>query len=447
MEKSRESWGSRFGFIMSTIGFAIGLGAVWRFPYMVGVNGGGAFLIVYVLISLVIGIPLFVAEMGLGRKTHLNPVEGMRKLTKNGSIWVGIGWLGVIASLFIMSYYIVVIGWMLAYLAKTFMGSFNGLSITEVSQVYSNFISSPSQVLFYTAIMIILLGIIVNKGLKAGIENCCKYLMPALFIILILLAIRSMLLPGAMEGIIWYLTPDFSKITGEVILAALGQAFFAIGIGVAAAFVYGSYLDDEKSNITGDATIIVISNTAIAIVAGLIIFPAIFSFGMSPTEGPGLTFITMPNLFSQMAGGKLFGCAFFFLVIIAGITSGIGYIESIVCTISEVFDINRKKTVWIVLTIIFLLSIPCILANGPLSEVNIFGKNFFDLTDYISGNILMPLGALMISIYTAYKWKFENYMDEVNTGSKKVRVYKWMKPIVVYLIPISVFIIMIAGLI
>lgn len=256
-----------------------------------------------------------------------------------------------------------------------------------------------------------------------------------------------MLLPGAMEGIIWYLTPDFSKITGEVILAALGQAFFAIGIGVAAAFVYGSYLDDEKSNITGDATIIVISNTAIAIVAGLIIFPAIFSFGMSPTEGPGLTFITMPNLFSQMAGGKLFGCAFFFLVIIAGITSGIGYIESIVCTISEVFDINRKKTVWIVLTIIFLLSIPCILANGPLSEVNIFGKNFFDLADYISGNILMPLGALMISIYTAYKWKFENYMDEVNTGSKKVRVYKWMKPIVVYLIPISVFIIMIAGLI
>ena len=346
-----------------------------------------------------------------------------------------------------MSYYIVVIGWMLAYLVKTFMGSFNGLSITEVSQVYSNFISSPSQVLFYTAIMIILLGIIVNKGLKAGIENCCKYLMPALFIILILLAIRSMLLPGAMEGIIWYLTPDFSKITGEVILAALGQAFFAIGIGVAAAFVYGSYLDDEKSNITGDATIIVISNTAIAIVAGLIIFPAIFSFGMSPTEGPGLTFITMPNLFSQMTGGKLFGCAFFFLVIIAGITSGIGYIESIVCTISEVFDINRKKTVWIVLTSIFLLSIPCILANGPLSEVNIFGKNFFDLADYISGNILMPLGALMISIYTAYKWKFENYMDEVNTGSKKVRVYKWMKPIVVYLIPISVFIIMIAGLI
>lgn len=447
MEKARESWGSRFGFIMSTIGFAIGLGAVWRFPYMVGVNGGGAFLIVYVLISLVIGIPLFIAEMGLGRKTHLNPVEGMRKLTKKGGIWVGIGWLGVIASLLIMSYYVVVIGWMLAYLVKTVMGVFNGLSIDEVSQVYSSFIATPSQGLLYTGIMVVLLGVIVNKGLKDGIENCCKYLMPALFVILIVLAIRSMLLPGAMEGIKWYLTPDFSKITGDVILAALGQAFFAIGIGVAAAFVYGSYLDDKKSNIPGDATIIVVSNTAIAIVAGLIIFPAIFSFGMSPTEGPGLTFITMPNLFSQMSGGILFGSAFFFLVIIAGITSGIGYIEAIVCTISEVFNINRKKTVWLVLASIFLLSIPCILANGPWSEIKVLGKNFFDLADYISGSVLMPLGALMISLYTAYKWKFENYMDEVNVGAKKVKIYKWMKPIVVYLIPIAVLVIMVTGLV
>lgn len=447
MEKSRESWGSRFGFIMSTIGFAIGLGAVWRFPYMVGVNGGGAFLIVYVIISLVIGIPLFIAEMGLGRKTHLNPVEGMRKLTKKGGIWVAIGWLGVIASLLIMSYYIVVIGWMLAYLVKTVTGTFQGLSIQEVSQVYTSFISSPSQGLLYTGIMVIILGVIVTRGLKDGIENCCKYLMPALFAILIILAIRSILLPGAWEGIKWYLTPDFSKINADVILAALGQAFFAIGIGVAAAFVYGSYLDNKKSNIPGDATIIVVSNTAIAIVAGFIIFPAIFSFGMSPTEGPGLTFITMPNLFSKMSGGIIFGSAFFFLVIIAGITSGIGYIEAVVCTISEVFNIDRKKAVYAVLLTIFILSIPCIMANGPWSEIKIMNRNFFDLADYISGSILMPLGALMISVYTAYKWKFENYMEEVNVGAGKIRIYKWMKPIVIYIIPIAVLIIMLTGLI
>lgn len=447
MEKSRESWGSRFGFIMSTIGFAIGLGAVWRFPYMVGVNGGGAFLLVYVLISIVIGIPLFIAEMGLGRKTHLNPVEGMRKLTKKGSPWIGIGWIGVIASLLIMSYYIVVIGWMLAYLLKMATGAFAGLSIDEVSNVYTSFISNPMQGVIFTLLIVIILGVIVTRGLKDGIENCCKYLMPALFVILIILAIRSIMLPGAIEGIKWYITPDFSKITPQVVLAALGQAFFAIGIGVAAAFVYGSYLDDKKSNIPGDATIIVLSNTMIAIVAGFIIFPAIFSFGMSPAAGPGLTFVTMPNLFSQMSGGVIFGTAFFFLVIIAGITSGIGYLEAIVCTISEVFKLERKKAVWSTLLVIFTLSIPCILANGPWSEIIILGRNFFDLADFISGNILMPLGALMISLYTAYKWKYENYMDEVNIGAGKVRVYKFMKPIVIYLIPIAVLIIMVTGLI
>lgn len=447
MEKSRESWGSRFGFIMSTIGFAIGLGAVWRFPYMVGVNGGGAFLLVYVLISIVIGIPLFIAEMGLGRKTHLNPVEGMRKLTKKGSLWVGIGWIGVIASLLIMSYYIVVIGWMLAYLLKMATGAFAGSSIDEVSNVYTSFISNPMQGVIFTLLIVIILGVIVTRGLKDGIENCCKYLMPALFVILIILAIRSIMLPGAIEGIKWYITPDFSKITPQVVLAALGQAFFAIGIGVAAAFVYGSYLDDKKSNIPGDATIIVLSNTMIAIVAGFIIFPAIFSFGMSPAAGPGLTFVTMPNLFSQMSGGVIFGTAFFFLVIIAGITSGIGYLEAIVCTISEVFKLERKKAVWSTLLVIFTLSIPCILANGPWSEITILGRNFFDLADFISGNVLMPLGALMISLYTAYKWKYENYMDEVNIGAGKVRVYKFMKPIVIYLIPIAVLIIMVIGLI
>ena len=371
----------------------------------------------------------------------------MRKLTKKGSPWVGNGWIGVIASLLILSYYIVVIGWMLAYLLKMATGAFAGLSIDEVSNVYTSFISNPMQGVIFTLLIVIILGVIVTRGLKDGIENCCKYLMPALFVILIILAIRSIMLPGAIEGIKWYITPDFSKITPQVVLAALGQAFFAIGIGVAAAFVYGSYLDDKKSNIPGDATIIVLSNTMIAIVAGFIIFPAIFSFGMSPAAGPGLTFVTMPNLFSQMSGGVIFGTAFFFLVIIAGVTSGIGYLEAIVCTISEVFKLERKKAVWSTLLVIFTLSIPCILANGPWREITILGRNFFDLADFISGNVLMPLGALMISLYTAYKWKYEKYMDEVNVGAGKVRVYKFMKLIVIYLIPIAVLIIMVTGLI
>ena len=446
-EKKRESWGSRFGFIMATAGFAIGLGAIWRFPYMVGVNGGGAFLIVYILISAIIGIPLFIAEVGLGRKTQLSLILGMRKLTKKGSPWVGIGWLGALGSLVIMSYYVMILGWMLAYCVKMITGQFNGQSVEQISSIYSNFISNPSQVIFFTLIMVIVLGIIVNKGLKNGIETSCKYLMPALLVILVILAIRSLILPGAFEGVKWYLTPDFSKINGQVILAALGQAFFAIGIGVAAAFVYGSYLDKKNSNVPSDASIIVIVNTLIAIIAGLVIFPAIFSFGMSPSEGPGLTFITMPNLFSKMAGGQIFGIAFFTLVIIAGITSGIGYLEAIACTVGEAFNINRKKAIWGTLALIFLLSIPCILSQGPWADFKILGRNIFDFMDWLSGNILMPLGALLISIYTAYKWKFENYKDEINIGTKRFKIQKWWKPIIVYVIPVAVAIIMITGLI
>lgn len=447
MDKKRENWGSRFGFIMATAGFAIGLGAVWRFPYMVGVNGGGAFLLVYILISAIIGIPLFIAEMGLGRRTQLNPISGMRKLEKKGSIWVAIGWLGVAAATIIMSYYTMLIGWMLAYFIKMLTGQFSGTTAEEIMTIYTSFTSNPIEVMIYTVIMIIILGIIVNKGLKNGIESCCKYLMPALFVLLIGLAIKSLTLPGAIEGVKWYLTPDFSKIDGGVILAALSQAFFAIGIGFAGSFVYGSYLDKNNSNLPSDATIIIIVNTLIAIVAGLVIFPAIFSFGLSPTEGPGLTFITMPNLFSKMAGGRFFGAAFFFLVIIAGITSGIGFLEAITCTASEVFKVDRKKAVWIILGIIFILSIPCILSQGPWSGIKILGKNFFDLADYVSGSILMPLGALLMSLYIALKWTFKGYMEDCNTGAGKFRVQSWWKPIVVVLIPITVIIIMVTGLI
>lgn len=414
---------------------------------MVGVNGGGAFLVVYILISAIIGIPLFIAEMGLGRKTQLNPISGMRKLAGKGKLWVAIGWLGVAAATIIMSYYTMLIGWMLAYFIKMVKGEFIGASAQEVMNIYTSFTSNPIEVMVYTLIMIIVLGVIVNKGLKNGIESCCKYLMPALVVLLIGLAIKSLTLDGAMEGVKWYLTPDFSKINCDVILAALGQAFFAIGIGFAGSFVYGSYLDKNNSNLPSDATIIIVVNTLIAIIAGLVIFPAIFSFGLSPTEGPGLTFITMPNLFSQMAGGRIFGAAFFFLVILAGITSGIGFLEAITCTVSEVFKVERKKSVWMILTIIFILSIPCILSQGPWAEIKILGKNFFDLADYLSGSILMPLGALLISLYIAIKWKFEGYMAECNVGAGNFRIKRWWKPIVIVLIPISVLVIMITGLV
>lgn len=381
--KERESWGSIFGFVMATAGFVIGLGNIWRLPYKVGMNGGGAFLLVYIVICAVICVPLFMAEVSLGRKTQLNPVSGMRKITKKGSF------------------------------------------------VYDTTSSN--------------IRINRTRGLKDGVEKACKIMMPALFIMLILLAIRSITLPGAIEGLKWYFTPDFSKINGSTVLAALGQAFFSVGIGMAAAFTYGSYLNPKNSAVPIDGILVVIFDTLIAIVAGLVIFPALFAFKMVPDAGPGLIFLTMPKLFSQLPGGNLVGGIFFLLLILASLSTGVGYIESLSSTTSELCNINRKKAVWATIAVILILGIPSVLSQGPWANILVFGKNFFDLTDYISGNILLTAGALLLSLYTAYVWKFENFMEETNIGSSGFKIAKWWKPIVCYLIPVAVAIILITG--
>ena len=446
MAGNRESWGSRFGFIMATAGFAIGLGSVWRFPYMVGVNGGGAFLFVYILICFTICVPLFMAEMSLGRKTRSNPIQGMKMLTSAKSPWVVIGWLGVLASLVIMSYYLMILGWMGAYFVKMVSGQFSGISPEAAKQAYVSFSSNPVQVFSYTIVMCTILGLIVTRGLKDGVEKACKLMLPALFALIIILAIRSLTLPGAMEGLVWYLTPDFSKITGQVVLAALGQAFFAVGIAVACAFVYGSYLGDD-SDLPMDSTIVVTMVTGIAFVCGLMIFPALSSFGMSPGAGPGLVFETMPVLFARIPFGWLFGTMFFFLVVLAGLSSGIGYLEAVAATFAEIFGLTRKVSTWATLALMFVLGIPSVLSFGPWQDVLIFGKDSFAFADYLSGNILMPIGALGISIYTAFVWKFENFRDETNAGSKGwVRVSNLWKPMVVVIIPLAVGIILISGI-
>jgi NSS family neurotransmitter:Na+ symporter len=447
INNERESWGSRFGFIMATAGFAIGLGNIWRFPYVVGMNGGGAFLLLYVIICIVICVPLFMAEVSLGRKTQLNPISGMRKLTKKGSPWVFIGWFGSIAALLIMSYYLMIIGWIFSYVIKVGMGSFNGASTEQIANIYTNLVSNPVQVILFTIPPAVLLGLIVTRGLKNGVEKACKIMMPALFIMLVLLAIRSITLPGASEGLKWYLTPDFSKITGSTVLAALGQAFFSVGIGMAAAFTYGSYLNPKSSNIPNDGILVVIFDSLIAIVAGLVIFPALFAFDMVPDAGPGLIFLTMPKLFSQLPGGNLFGVVFFFLLILASLSTGIGFVESLSSTTAELLNINKKKSVWLTIGVMLVLGFPSIMSQGPWADVLIFGKNFFDLTDFISGNILLTAGALLLSLYTAYVWKFEGYMEDTNINTGKIKISKWWKPIVCYLIPVVVFIFLITGLI
>lgn len=440
----RENWGSRFGFIMAAAGFSIGLGNIWRFPYLVGTNGGGAFVLVYLIICLVIGIPLFTMEMSLGRKTQLNPVEGMRSLTKKGSPWVLFGWFGVIAAFVILTYYIQIMGWIAAYIVKMASGQLAGLSADGYTQAFADFTSNPLLVAGFTLACVIIIGLISAKGLENGIEKACKIMMPTLFIMLIILAIRSLTLPGAMEGLKWYLKVDFSKITGKSILAALGQCFFSIGIASGGAFVYGSYLKKD-SNIPTDGLIIVGFDTLAALIAGTVIFPAIFALGLQPDAGSSLLFVTMSNLFNQLPLGSLFGTMFFLLVFFAALSSAIGYLEPIVMTGTELFKMDRKKAVWLSLGLIFIIGLPTIMAQGPWKDILIGGRNFFDFADYLSGNILMPLGALLLSLFTLLVWKFEKYQEETNMGSKGIMVFNWWSPFVKIIIPIALVIIFVTG--
>lgn len=446
MEKQRENWGSRFGFIMTAAGFSIGLGNIWRFPYLTGTNGGGAFVFVYLLVIFFIGIPLFTMEMGLGRKTQLNAVEGMRKLTKKGSPWVAFAWLGVFAAFLIMAYYMQILGWVLYYLFSMVTGQLAGLTSDGYSAFFSNFMGNTGQLALFTLISCVLVAFVSAKGLEKGIEKACKIMMPALFAMLIILMIRSMTLPGAMEGLKWYLSVDFSKITGQTVLTALGQSFFSIGIASGGAFIYGSYLQKD-SNIPTDGAIIVAFDTLAALIAGLVIFPAIFALGLQPDAGTSLLFVTMSNLFDKLPLGGLFGSMFFLLVYFAAFSSALGYLEPIVMTGTELFKVDRKKMVWGSLAAIFIVGIPAILANGPWSGVLIGGRNFFDFYDYLSGNIIMPVGALILAFYTVFVWKFNKYQEEVNVGASGLKVFGYWKPLVNILIPIALVTIFVRGLI
>lgn len=446
-KNEREGWGSRAGFIMAASGFAIGLGNIWRFPYVAGENGGGAFLLIYIVIVIVIGIPLFLAEAGLGRKAQSAAITGLRKLNGKGSPWVSIGWLGAITALLVTSYYLMIMGWLFAYFFKVSIGSFQGVTSEQAAVIYEDLVSNPVAVIAYTIIPTLILGFIVSKGIKHGIEKFVKTFMPIFIVMLIILAVFSLSLPGSLEGVVWYLKPDFSQITTNTVLAALGQAFFSIGIGMAAAFTYGSYLKPKKSNLAADGVWIISLDTFIAFLSGLVIFPALFAFQMEPNSGPGLLFMTFPTLIDQMPLGTLFGLLFFFMIIIGALTTGVGLIETLADNTAELLDMKRKTSVWIVIGVTFILAIPSILSQGPWSHVRIFGMDIFGLVDYFSGNILLTLGGLLLALYVVFQWKVRNFIDDINFGTGFIRVPEASKPIITYIIPLVIAAIMISGLI
>ena len=411
-DNHRGFWSTRFGFILAASGSAVGLGNVWKFPYIVGQNGGGAFVLIYLICIFMVGLPIMLAEFTIGRKTNLNPVGAFQSL-KPSTPWVGIGYMGVLAGFLILSFYSVVGGWTFAYVVKSFTQAVTHFaSPQEAGEFFGSFVAGTREIIFYHALFMGACIAIVLRGVHGGIEKACNILMPTLVLILILLMVRALTLPGAMEGVKFYLYPDFSKIGPQTILVALGQAFFSLSLGMGAMLTYGSYLS-EKENLTSCAVYVVLFDTLIALLMGMVIFPAVFAMGLEPTEGPSLVFSVLPAVFADMPFGTVVSVIFFILLAIAALTSGISLLEAVVAYFIDQLGWPRKKSVFVVGGVIFALGVPSGLSFGILADAKLMGMTFFDHVDNIASNYLLPLGGMLTAIFIGWVWGTKRAEEEI----------------------------------
>ena len=437
--KERGNWSSQFGFIAAAAGSAVGLGNIWKFPYMTGRYGGAAFVLVYLLFVLLICIPIMNSELLVGRKSQKNAV-GAFKVLAPGSPWFIVGVMGVLAGFIILSYYSVIAGWAVAFIFKS--GAYMAVGADHANIFVGSITSSVAPLIWHAIFMFMCIGI-VAAGIEKGIEKYSKILMPLLVLIMLVLIIRSVTLPGAGAGLSFYLKPDFSKLSAEGILAALGQAFFSLSLGMGCMITYGSYLKKDQ-DIPANSYWIAGTDTGIALLAGLAIFPAVFAFGLEPGAGPGLTFITVPAVFASMGPvGHFFGILFFFLLTIAALTSAISLLEVVAAYFIDEVKWNRKKAVWIMGIIIFLLGIPSSLGLGTWSGVKILGgRDILDSLDFIASNILLPLGGFLLCIFIGWYWGTNKAIEEGNIGAKGVLTlgggYRFL---IKYVAPIAIFVV------
>ncbi|SES75549.1 sodium-dependent transporter [Anaerobranca gottschalkii] len=445
MAKQREQWGSKLGFILAAAGSAIGLGNIWRFPTVVGQSGGGIFILIYLIIIFLIGIPLMICELTIGRKGKSNIVRAFKGI-KPGSPWWIIGALGVAAGFIILSFYSVIAGWSVAYIFKFLSGGLNNLDVRDSREIFVNFVASPVEPLIWHGIFMAMTIGIVIFGIDKGIEKASKIMMPVLFVLLLLLALRSITLPGALEGLRWYLTPNLQAINIKIILGALGQVFFSLSLGMGAIMTYGSYLTDDN-DIPNSAMFISLADLSIAILAGFIIIPAVFAFGFEPNAGPSLIFITLPAVFASLPLGNLFGGLFFILLTIAALTSAISLLEVPVAYFIEEFKWSRKQASIILGIIIFLLGIPSSLSMGILGETLFFGRGFLDFMDFFSSNLILPIGGLLTAVFVGWVWGAQGIFNELEKARVTFRAKNIWFSIVKYLLPVVLFYILITGLI
>lgn len=412
----RDSFGSKFGVIAAAAGSAVGLGNIWKFPYIAGIYGGAAFLFVYLAFIVAIGLPVMLSEIIIGRSSRRNAF-GAFKVLAPGTPWRYIGILGVSAAFLILSFYGVVAGWSIQYIVLSIQDGFSSKTPDEITSLFNSLIESPVKPVVLQLIFMLATGSIVIIGIKKGIEKYTKILMPVLVVILIFLCIKSVSLEGAKAGLDFLFKPDFSKLTGDGILSALGHAFFTLSLGMGTLITYGSYIRKDN-NLVNTVISVTLADTVIAILAGVAIFPAVFAFGIAPTEGPGLIFITLPNVFHQMPGGFVFSILFFVLLSVAALTSSISILEVVVAYFKEEFNMGRKSSTILATILISFLGILCSLSMGVLSPYTFFGLNIFDLMDWISANMLLPIGGLFIALFIGWYYGRKKVQAEVANGGK-----------------------------
>ncbi|MCK9448223.1 MAG: sodium-dependent transporter [Bacteroidales bacterium] len=441
----RDSFGSKIGIIAAAAGSAIGLGNIWRFPYVAGENGGGAFLLIYLLFVFLIGMPVMLSEFVIGRGSQRNPMGAFRLLAP-GSKWFLAGIIGIIAAFLILAFYSTVAGWTLEYLYQAIGQGFKGKDTQQLSLMFDDFHQSGLRPVIWQTVFMFLTAFIVFNGIKNGIEKYTKILMPALFLIIIGLGIRAVTLPGAGQGLAFLFQPDFSKINANTMLQALGQAFFSLSLGMGTMITYGSYVSkkDRLPNITFSVTL---ADFAISILAGIAIFPAVFAFNIAPESGAGLVFITLPMIFEQIPGGYFFSIIFFVLLSIAALTSTISLLEVAVACFSEELGISRKKATIISALSINILGIFCTLSQGPLPKLSIMGKNLFDMFDFVSANIMLPMGGFFIVVFLGWKMDKKVVFNELtNNNSLKFSLQTIFMFIIKYIAPVAIGIVFLNGL-
>lgn len=448
---NRERFSSRLGFILISAGCAVGLGNVWRFPYITGQYGGAAFVLVYLIFLVLLGLPIMVMEFAVGRASQKSAARSFHVLEPAGTKWHLQGYACMAGNYLLMMFYTTVGGWMAAYIFKTLTGEFKGLDSDGVAAVFNDMLARPGYMTFWMVLVVLLSFFICSLGLQKGVERITKAMMSCLFLILLILCIRSVTLPGASEGLRFYLIPDFARFTengvGNTIFAAMGQAFFTLSLGIGAMAIFGSYIGKDRT-LAGETINICLLDTLVAFLAGLIIFPSCFAFGVDPGQGPGLVFITLPNIFNQMVGGRIFGVLFFVFMTFAAQSTIIAVFENIISFSMDLFGTSRKKTVLINGIAIILLSLPCVFGFNIWSDFQPMGagSTIQDLEDFIVSNNLLPLGSMVYLLFctSRYGWGWKNFLAEADTG-KGVKFPAWARVYVSYILPLIVLFIFIMG--